>query len=292
MNTTQISCFLEVARQLSFARAAESLYSSQPVVSYQIKSLEEELGVKLFARNNRTVTLTEAGTYLNTRLIPLSRQLEEAVSIAKAIQGREQTMILVLVRRLTDYANLSTAIKIFSEAHPQAHVDIYPQLEGNTCKLLFSGEIQLSFCYQFEVPPHSKLKFLPLKKMNYYVLAKKDHPLAAYKELTLTDLKGHKLLLGETELHKNPELPSRSALEAQGIHVLPICSSFDGMLLSVESGIGFTILPCSGKKRFANLEKIPLRNFPHATVGLAWNPATAGEPVLDFIEQTRACYKK
>lgn len=292
MNTTQISCFLEVARQLSFVRAAEILYSTQPVVSYQIKSLEEELGVKLFTRNNRTVTLTEAGAYLSARLGPLSRQIEEAVSVAQAIQSRERTILMILIRRLTDYSSLSAAIKFFAEDHPKAQVDIYPQLEGNTCKLLFSGEIQLAFCYQFEVPPHSKLQFLPLQRVNYYVLANKSHPLAAYKELDLADLHGQRLILADTELQRNAQLASRKDLELAGIQIAPVSSSFDGMLLMVESGVGFTILPCGGKKRFAHLVKIPLRNFPFATVGLAWNPATAGEPVLSFIAQAKECFKK
>lgn len=292
MNTTQISCFLEVARQLSFVRAAEVLYSTQPVVSYQIKSLEEEMGVKLFTRNNRTVTLTEAGLYLNARLGPLSRQIEEAVSVAQAIQSRERTMLMILVRRLTDYSNLSAAIKLFMEEHPKAQVDIYPQSESNTCKLLFSGEVQLAFCYQHEVPPHSKLQFLPLRRVNYYVLASKSHPLAAYKELTLADLHGQKLLLADSELQKNAELVSQKELAQHDIRIASISSSFDGMLMMVESGAGFTILPCGGQKRFAHLVKIPLRNFPCATIGLAWNPATAGEPVLSFIEQAKVCFKK
>lgn len=292
MNTTQISCFLEVARHLSFVRAAEALYTTQPVVSYQIKTLEEEIGVKLFSRTNRTVTLTEAGLYLHSRLGPITRQLEESVSIAQAIQARERTMLVILIRRLTDYSNLSAAIKQFMDADPQAQIEIYPQSEANACKLLFSGEAQLAFCYQHEVPPHSKLKFLPLKKVNYYVLVNKNHPLAAYKELELADLKGQKLLLADSELQRNDQLVTSKELMDNGIQIPPIQSSLDGMLLMVESGVGFTVLPCGSKKKFAHLVKIPIRNFPTATVGLAWNPATAGEPVLDFVEQAKTCFKK
>ena len=60
MNSTQITCFLEVAKSLSFVRAAKALYTTQPVISYQIKSLESELKVLLFTRDNRNVALTAA----------------------------------------------------------------------------------------------------------------------------------------------------------------------------------------------------------------------------------------
>ena len=287
MNTTQISCFLEVARQLSFARAAESLYSSQPVVSYQIKSLEEELGLKLFTRSNRAVALTEAGTYLYTRLGPISRQISESVTVAQAIQSRERSIILLLVRRLTDYADLTRPIKHFSESHPSVQVDIFPPSDSSTCKLLLSGEIQLSFCYQYEIPAHSKLKFLPLKKVNYYVLVNPEHRLAAYKALALRDLEGEKLLLSDSELQKNGGLVSRSKLDELNIQIPPAYSTFDGMLLAVEAGVGFTIIPCGAKKRFSSLTKIPIRDLPHTSIGLAWDPTTASPAVLDFIQTAK-----
>lgn len=292
MNTMQIACFLEVAHHLSFARAAETLYSSQPVVSYQIKSLEEELGIKLFARSSRSVALTEAGTYLYTRLGPISRQLGEAVSVAKAIQDREHAVIQLLVRRLTDYSSLTDTIKAFSELYPTAQVDIFGPSDDSTCKLLLAGEIQLAFCYQYEIPPHSRLKFLPLKKVGYYVLVNKEHPLSAFKQLSLSDLKGQKLILADSELQKNAGLISLHDLEAHGILLSPIYSSFDGMLLTVEAGAGFTILPCGTKKRFSGLVKIPVQGLAHTAIGLGWNPAAASPAVLDFVELAKETMKK
>ena len=63
LNTSQIRAFLTVAQTLSYIRAAELLYTTQPVVSYQIKALETELGVTLFNRTHRSVELTAAGSY-------------------------------------------------------------------------------------------------------------------------------------------------------------------------------------------------------------------------------------
>lgn len=288
MNTTQISCFLQVAQQLSFARAADALYSSQPVVSYQVKSLEEELGIKLFTRNNRSVALTEAGTYLYTRLGPISHQLSEAASVAKAIQDRERSVILMLVRRLVDYSSLTRTIKDFSHSHPSTQIDIISRPgNDNVCKLLHSGTIQLAFCFQYEVLSNSRLRFLPLKRIDYYVLVSKEHRLASYKELSLADLRGEKLILADSELQKNTRLVSHGELTGNGILIPPMCSSFDGMMLTVESGVGFTILPCGSRKRFSDLTKIPIPTLPHTSVGLAWDPSTASAAVLEFVEQAK-----
>ena len=61
MTEIQIECFLSVANHLNFARASEELSISQPAVTHQIQSLEAELGVKLFKRSTRFVSLTEEG---------------------------------------------------------------------------------------------------------------------------------------------------------------------------------------------------------------------------------------
>ena len=61
MNTTQLECFLEVANILNFSRAAQRLNITQPAVSHQINTLENELGVKLFHRTSKSVRLTQEG---------------------------------------------------------------------------------------------------------------------------------------------------------------------------------------------------------------------------------------
>ena len=58
MNTTQLECFVTVAECLNFSKAAVSLKMTQPAVSHQIRSLEEELEVKLFRRTSKNVSLT------------------------------------------------------------------------------------------------------------------------------------------------------------------------------------------------------------------------------------------
>ena len=61
MNTIQLECFLAVAEHLNFSKASQALKLTQPAVSHQIQTLEEELGVKLFIRTSRNVELTQEG---------------------------------------------------------------------------------------------------------------------------------------------------------------------------------------------------------------------------------------
>ena len=64
MNTFQLTCFLTLAETLSFAKAARLLNVTQPAVTHQIHSLEEELNAKLFKRTTRSVEITQEGLFL------------------------------------------------------------------------------------------------------------------------------------------------------------------------------------------------------------------------------------
>ena len=65
MNTVQLECFVTVAEHLNFSKASRVLKITQPAVSHQIRTLEEELDVKLFNRTSKSVTLTQATHFKN-----------------------------------------------------------------------------------------------------------------------------------------------------------------------------------------------------------------------------------
>ena len=292
MNSTQITCFLEVAKSLSFVRAAKALYTTQPVISYQIKSLESELKVLLFTRDNRNVALTAAGEFLYVHLESISKKMDEVIGVARAIQREEQPAIRILVQRLVDYSCLTRTMKVFSDHYPLVQVDILAHTEHRTRDLLAANEIQLAFGYRYEVSQNPRLGFLPLDWASYYVLVNKEHRLCAYKYLTFEDLSGEKLIIADTELQKNKGLISLKELEQMKITVCHQYSSFDSMLLAVEAGIGFTVLPCGKAKRFSGLIKIPLKNVPLIEQGLAWVCAEAqeGTVIRQFVDTAAQCH--
>ena len=76
MELRHLKYFLKLAEELSFVRAAEKLFISQPPLSRQIKELETEIGAQLFERNNKRVILTDAGKYYQKEIRELVQNLE------------------------------------------------------------------------------------------------------------------------------------------------------------------------------------------------------------------------
>lgn len=122
MEIRQLRYFAVLAEELNFTRAAERLHMSQPPLSMQIAQLERELDVKLFNRNNRRVTLTEAGqTFLNDVRTTLAR-LNDAALRARAVDQGLAGRIEVGLSGSHFMGPVPSLIAHYAQAHPKVSV--------------------------------------------------------------------------------------------------------------------------------------------------------------------------
>ncbi|WP_054635177.1 LysR family transcriptional regulator [Thalassobacillus sp. C254] len=87
MESRQLRHFVEVAVQKSFTKAAKQLHIAQPAVSKSVKNLEDEIGIPLFAREERTIQLTEEGKRLFAHATSILNQMEQAVLEMEELKG-------------------------------------------------------------------------------------------------------------------------------------------------------------------------------------------------------------
>jgi DNA-binding transcriptional LysR family regulator len=120
----QLRYFVTVAEELHFGRAAARLHMTQPPLSQTIQALEAGLGHRLFARTNRSVALTPAGTALLTearRLLAQAQALPELVRLAAS--GASGRLVLAFVST-ADYSVLPPFLREFREHTPQVHIEL------------------------------------------------------------------------------------------------------------------------------------------------------------------------
>ena len=129
----QLRVFLEVARQLSFVRAAEALHLTPPAVTMQVKELEAAVGLPLFDRQGRKVALTTAGEYFHVYAKRMTVTLKDAED-AMARFKRVETGLLSIGLVSTAKYFVPRLLARFREEHPGIEVKL--QVTGNREQLL------------------------------------------------------------------------------------------------------------------------------------------------------------
>jgi LysR family transcriptional regulator, glycine cleavage system transcriptional activator len=151
-----LRAFEAVARRLSFSAAAEELYLTQPAISRQIKSLEDELGAPLFVRGTRKVELTGVGVQLLRGVMPLLQRLDTTVRQIRSARGRRH----VSLATFASFASLwlLPRLRAFEAAHP----DIDIRISATDAMVDFDDpeiDLVLRYCLPADAPEGAQLLF-------------------------------------------------------------------------------------------------------------------------------------
>ncbi|MGA9637201.1 LysR family transcriptional regulator [Flavobacterium sp.] len=125
MELRHLKYFLKLAEELSFIRAAEKLFISQPPLSRQIKELETEIGAQLFERNNKKVVLTEAGKYYQNEIRDLLKNLERINIQAKKIDENQSGEFRIAYVSSTFSGAISNLVQHLTEHYPYVRFRLY-----------------------------------------------------------------------------------------------------------------------------------------------------------------------
>jgi len=192
----QLRCFAAVASELHFARAAEKLHMAQQAVSFQIKQLESELGVKLFERTTRKVSLTMAGEAFLDEVKQIFVHLERGVDEARRADRGERGRIVVGYVHPMSFGVLPAAVKRFRTRHPDVKVVLLESSPAELETKLLAGEVDVAFNIkaigQNGLPAY-EWKTLSIEPMT--VAVPKSHPLAGGHEVKLKELSDESFIL-------------------------------------------------------------------------------------------------
>ena len=184
--------FLKVCETGSFSKAAEALNYTQSGISQMMAGLEEELGVQLFARINRGVTLTDNGT----RLLPYVRELanqknrlrQAAFNINHKVEGKLRVGSISSITTLW----MPEVVHYFKENYPKVKIEI---LDGNYDEIrewIIRGQVDCGFLSSIVA---DDLKFYPLRDDPLCAVFPEGHPLAAHSSVTLPQLFQYPLII-------------------------------------------------------------------------------------------------
>ena len=291
MTFHQLECFLQVAEQLSFIGAAKRLYTTQPAVTYQIRSLEKELNTQLFYRTNRTVSLTESGRALYQSSLKIWELYQNVLLQIEDIEKRNRSYVVIGVRKLFDYSILSNFVKQFNLLCPDVKVEVIPQSEYEPLEYLYTGKTNISILFDNECSDNEDIAFLPIYEMNYCVLMSENHPLANHSLIRLQDLKGMKVILPEDDYRRKVHIPSVESLIHVGADISLTSHSFEGSMILVQAEMGITMINSTAGRTFPQMVIVPFDTSP-VHIGMAWLKNEVSPEARTFIELVQKAYEK
>ena len=195
MDTKQIDYVLELAKTKNFNRAAENLYISQPALTYQIKSIEAEVGFMLFERSPRGAVLTPAGEQFCVTLRNIRNDFKRAVEQGQNFSTHYRTNITIGLPMRSAIYFLPEEIEIFG--HTSSDISITPHFLAlyDTSSFL-NGEEDILFARQNNVKNIPGIKIHPLFESRIYLITEKTDELAGREIVHPEDLAGRTLMIG------------------------------------------------------------------------------------------------
>jgi LysR family transcriptional regulator, low CO2-responsive transcriptional regulator len=198
MNITfrQLRVFTEVAQQGSMARAAETLHLTPPAISMQIKEIESQVGLSLFERNGRAVTLSTAGEYFLVhakRLLSALKDADDAMARLKRVESGLLTIGMVGTAKYF----VPRLLARFHQDHPGVEVRLRVAANREQLvALMQAGEVDLSIMGR---PPREvATRWEAFAPHPLVFIAPPDHPLAQSSDLPFTALEPYAFIVRES----------------------------------------------------------------------------------------------
>ena len=288
MELRHLLYFKTVAEELHFRNAANKLFISQPPLSRQIRELEEELGVKLFERNNKRVLLTAAGEYLKKETEKIFSQLEESKHIVKQIQEGVNGKLRIGYISSTYHPKLVNVLKEIPSVFPFVRTKLYEVPTAKQIKALEEGKLDIGI---LRTPVDSEKLSLITLFNDPFVLAipKSDQDFSGTD--ALKNFLPHQPFIFfnkdyAPDYHRKLiEICQRLGFSPDILHE---ANNMHSILRLVESGLGVSIVPQSVRHQYekANLSFIDLPPMPISTeVVIASKPENAHPAAKWFIEK-------
>jgi DNA-binding transcriptional LysR family regulator len=286
-----LRAFVAVAELNSFRAAAESIHLSQPALSRRVEKLEAALGIRLFDRTTRSVSLTAVGRDFSKKARALLDDLEDSLLSMREVASSQVGEVVIACIPSAVYYFLPQVLKEYHAQYPRIRVRILDDGANAVLESVTRGEADFGISIIGTQEP--EIEFQSILSESFVVACRSDHPLAVKRQVTWAELdqydymtvdksSGNRLLLDNALATAN----ARPSWRYEARHI----STLVGM---VEAGLGIAVVPRLSMPmgKHPTLVSIPLADpSVERTVGLIRRRGRELSPsarqLYQMIEQT------
>jgi DNA-binding transcriptional LysR family regulator len=289
MELHQLRCFVAVAEELHFGRAAVRLHMTQPPLSRQIQLLEHSLGVLLLERTNRQARLTPAGQNFLEDARRILQIAESASQSARRIAHGEAGRLTLGFTAVGAYSLIPQLLVHAAEVLPGIDLELSERVSLGQVHALETGMIDVGFVRQ--VMPSARVEYVLIHREPFVAALPAGHPLAAKAELGPHDFDQQQFIMySESEgryFHDRiANLFARHQVQPQYIHQLGQTHSIIGL---VNVGLGIAVVPASAQA--LHMEQVVFRPLvqteQEAEMFLAYCSDNPNPVLAEFVEVAR-----
>ncbi|MCE7609937.1 LysR family transcriptional regulator, partial [Vibrio fluvialis] len=193
METRHLKHFATVARNESFTQAAQELHIAQPALSISIKKFEQQLGVVLFKRDERKVTLTHEGSVLLEHATRILQQIEDAQLAMDELKGLVKGEVRLGAPSMMGSYFFPEIVMAFKSHFPNLKMTVIEAGTQSIRKMLLSGELDIGVILNHDLPPD--LEVDPLLSSQMVAVVGKEHELAQRKQIEFKEFFEHELVM-------------------------------------------------------------------------------------------------
>jgi DNA-binding transcriptional LysR family regulator len=239
--TRHLVAFTTVLEAGGFTRAAEVLNLTQSALSHQIKTLEEQLGIEVFARVGKRTLLTQAGEILLKHATVVLRELTNARQSLLELRDPGRGRLRISAAGYSCYLLLPRILREFKGTYPRVELSVSADYTGEAVQHLLEGNLDIAILVA--PPPVRGLAIEPLAQDELFVIVRNDHPWAKRRRVRWGELATQVLIIYNKASQTHQLLLHRMAEEGAGIPETMEVREAEAVTEMVKVGLGIAVQP-------------------------------------------------
>ena len=288
MELRQLEYFQMASRLKNITRAAERLRVSQPNITVAIKKLEAELGIQLFDRSQKQLSLTPEGAVFLNRIELALRNIQDAILEVNDYKQLQKGTIKIGIPSMIGSYLFPKIFSSFQRHH--SHLDIYLYEEGSVAIRELLERDELDFGIVILSNASQNLQRLPMSTSQIVACVPESHPLAEKKSISVADMENTDLIM----LKEGSYLRQIILQKMKAANITPniVLESVQIETIKglVASNVGISYLLDFVVKDTPGIKALPLDEPIFVDVGLAWKKdryiSKAAQSFIDFCKET------
>nr|WP_282177459.1 LysR substrate-binding domain-containing protein [Vibrio nereis] len=287
MDSKPLRHFVAVAEHSHFTLAAKALHIAQPALSISIKKFEQHLGVELFRREDRKVTLTHEGKVLYEHAKRVLQQLEDAQLAIDELKGLEKGEVRLGAPSMMGSYFFPEIMMAFKMQYPNLKLTLVDAGTGSIKQMLLDGELDLGVINNENVP--EDLEVDPLLDSEMVAVVGKQHPIAQQETITFEQFFDNELVMFQPGYFHRDFIDKKIKQYGKEVQFSFETNLLPVILNIVKHEFAITALLELVTQHEADVVAVPFEERVRLNLALAWRRdgylSVADRTFIEFVKQ-------